>query len=97
MFCRCSWVILLRQEYGAVVEQVRIRIVSIDEQDFRNVSAPWPALDMDDDVERLGDVCLDRPVRKVNAALQNTTREARETLLGGICVDRAWRSGVSGV
>jgi hypothetical protein len=81
--------VLLCKKHCAVVEQIRIRIVSIDQQDFGNVSASWPALDVDYDIERIRDVCLNRPVRKVNAALQNTTGETRETLLGGICVDRA--------
>jgi hypothetical protein len=44
-------VIVLGQEHRAVVEQVRIRIVSVDEEYFGNVSPSRPALDMDDNVE----------------------------------------------
>jgi hypothetical protein len=62
-------VILLCQENCAVVEEIRIRVVTVDQQDFRNVSASWPAFDVDYDIERIRDVCLNRPVRKVNAAL----------------------------
>ena len=50
--------IQLGQEHCAVVEKVRIRVVSVDKENFRNVSAPRPALDMDNDVEGIGDVCL---------------------------------------
>ena len=84
---RCSWVILLGKEHGAVVEQVRIRVVAVDEENFGNVSAARPALDMDDDVERIGDVRLDGSERYLDAALQNTTGEARETLLRGTCMN----------
>jgi hypothetical protein len=44
-------VVLLGQEHCAVVEQVRIRVVSVDEENFGNVSASRPALDLDDNVE----------------------------------------------
>jgi hypothetical protein len=50
--------VLLGQVNGTVVEQVRIRVISVDQENLGNVSAAWPALDMDDDVERIGDVCL---------------------------------------
>jgi hypothetical protein len=90
-------VILFRQVHRTVIEQVRIRVVSVDEQNFGNVSASRPAFDMDYEVERIGYVRLDRSVRQLHAALQNTTREARETLLRGICVDGAETPGVTGV
>ena len=68
--------ILLGQEYGVVIEQVRVRVVSVDEQDFGNVSASRTALDVDDDIERIGDVCLDGSIREFDAALQNAARES---------------------
>jgi hypothetical protein len=48
-------------------------------------------------MERIGDVSLDGSVRKFDTALQDTTRETRETLLRGICVDSRERAGVSRV
>src|SRR5580704_12875716 len=97
MLCRYSWVILLGQEHRAIVEQVGIRVVSVDKENFGNISAPRPTFDLDDDIERIGDVSLDGSVRKFDTALQDTTRETRETLLRGICVDRRERAGVSRV
>src|SRR5258707_13677118 len=52
---------------------------------------------MDDDVKRIRDIRLDRSVRRLHGALQNPTGEARETLLCGICVNRAQTPGVTGV
>jgi hypothetical protein len=50
--------IVLGQEHGATIEQVRVRVVSVDQKDFGNVSAPRPALDMNDNVERVSDIGL---------------------------------------
>src|SRR5229473_8440652 len=97
MQCRCSCVILLRQEHHAVVEQVRIRVVSVDQEDFGNVSASRPALDVDDDIEGIGDVGLDGPIGELHAALQNTACEACEALLRGVRMDGGQRAGVPGV
>src|SRR5690242_10151238 len=97
MRCLCSCVLLLRQEHGAVVEQVGIGVVSVDEENFGNVSASRSALEMDNDIERIGDVGFNRAIGEVHAALQNATGEPRQPLLSRVCVNRAKRSGVSGV
>src|SRR6266853_6089996 len=97
MQCRCSCEILLGQEDRAVVEKVRVRVVSVDQENFVNVSASRPALDVDDDIERIGDVGLDGPIREVHATLQNTTGEACEALLCGVRMDGGQRAGVPGV
>jgi hypothetical protein len=68
-------VILLGQEHRAVVEQVCIRVVAVDEQDFGNVSAPRAALDMDDDIEGIRDVCLNSSKAKVRPATTMATSE----------------------
>src|ERR1700732_323186 len=94
---RCSRVVLLGQEDCAVVEQVRIRVVTVDEENLGNVSASRAAFDLDDDIEGISDVCLDCPIREVHAALQNTTGEAGETLLRGVGMDGGQGSGVPGV
>ena len=62
MQCRCSRVILLGQEHRAVVEQVGIRVVSVDQENFGNISASRPALDMDDHVQGVGAFILPHDV-----------------------------------
>lgn len=79
--------VLLGHEYRAIVEQVRVGVVSVDKEDSGNVSATRPTLDLNDDIERIGDVGLDRPIRELDPTLQHTTCEAREALLRGVCVD----------
>jgi hypothetical protein len=59
--------ILLSQKHGAVVEQVRVRLVSVDQQDFGNVPSAWPSFEVDDDIEGIGNVRLDGPIREVYA------------------------------
>ena len=86
--------ILLGQEHGATIEQVRVRVVSVDQKDFGNVSAPRPALDMNDNVERVSDIGLNGSIRKFNATLQNATGKACEALLRGIRMDRGQRARV---
>src|SRR5258708_2965147 len=97
MCWRCSRGILLGQEHGAAVEQVRSRGVSIDQENFGNVSVSWSALDKDNDIERIGDVGLNRAIREVHTALQNAGCEPREALLSGICMDGRQRPRVPGV
>jgi hypothetical protein len=52
-------VVLLGEEHGAVAEQVRVGVVTVDQENFGNVSAARPAFDMNDDIERIRDVRLD--------------------------------------
>ena len=87
MQCQCSRVILLGQEHRAGVEEVRIRVVSVDQEDFGNVSASRPAFDMYHHVQGIGDVRLYRAVRQFDPALQDAAREPREPLLRGVRVD----------
>jgi hypothetical protein len=68
-------VILLGEEHGTVIEEVRIRVVAVDKQDFGNVSASRAALDMDDDIERIRNVCLNCPKAKVRPATTMATSE----------------------
>ena len=89
--------ILFGQEHRAIVEQVCLRIVSVDQENFGNVPASRPALDMDDDVERISDVGLDGAIGEVHAALQNTTCEPCEALLRGVRMDGGQCAGVTGV
>src|ERR1700738_1453674 len=92
---RCSWGFLRSGIYSAKVEQVGVGIVAVDFEDFGNESSPRPAFDLDDDVQRIADIALDRAVRELDAALQNTTRKASEALLRGTRMDGGKRTGVA--
>ena len=45
---------------GAEVEKIGLRIVAVDLEDFGNESPAGPSLYVDDDVEGIGDICLNR-------------------------------------
>jgi len=62
-------------------KKVGVRIVAIDFEDFGDEPPSRSSFDVDDDVEGIGDVCLDRSVRQFNSTLEHTTRESRESLL----------------
>jgi hypothetical protein len=56
--------VLLRSEvHGTEVEEVGVRVVAVDLKDFRNEATTGSSLDVDDDIERIGDVCFDGTVR----------------------------------
>jgi hypothetical protein len=90
-----SYVLLGSDIDGGEIEKVCVGIVAVDFKDFGNESSPGPALDLNDNVQRIADVGLDGAVRELDAALQNTTREASETLLGGTRVNGRKRTGVA--
>ena len=75
--------VLLGKEHGAVVEQVRIRVVAVDKENFGNILSARPTLDMDDDVERIGNVCLDGLKGNSTPLCRNATSETGEALLRG--------------
>jgi hypothetical protein len=47
---------------GAEVEKIGVRIVAVDLEDFGNELPAGPSLYVDDDVEGIGDICLNRTV-----------------------------------
>ena len=61
---------------------VALGIESSDFKNLRNVSSSWAAFELDDDVERIADVGLDRFIGQVNSALEEATGETREALPG---------------
>ena len=61
--------LLWRDIDGAEIEEVRVRVVTIDFEDFGNESPARPSFDMNHDVERIADVGLDGAVRQLNPAL----------------------------
>jgi hypothetical protein len=54
---------------GAEVEKIGVGIVAVDFENFRDESSARPSLYVDDDVERIGDVRLNRTVGQLNPAL----------------------------
>jgi hypothetical protein len=66
----------LRRKDGREIVAVQVGVVTANLQDFRNESSSWPAFELDDDVERVPDVCLDSAIRQFNTALQNAARES---------------------
>jgi hypothetical protein len=54
---------------GTEIEKIGIRAVAVDFEDFGDESPARPSLDVNDDVERIGDVCLNRTARQFNPAL----------------------------
>ena len=57
-------------------------VVTANFENFGNESLPWPTLQLDKDVQRIGDIALDRAIRQLNSALENTTSKTR-----GVCCD----------
>jgi len=43
---------------GTEIEEIGVRIVAVDFEDFRDESATRPSFNVDDDIERVTDVCL---------------------------------------
>jgi hypothetical protein len=59
----------------------------LDLKDLREKSAPWPALDLDDDIERIGDVALDSEIRNFDTALQYARHDSGNPLWSRIRMD----------
>ena len=54
---------------GAEIEEIGIRVVTVDFEDFGDESAARPSFDVDDDVQRVTDVCFNGAVGQFHAAL----------------------------
>src|SRR6266404_151812 len=92
-----SWMLLWRDIDSAEIKEVRVRVVAVDFEDFRNKPAARPSFDVNHDVERIADVCLDGTVRQFHAALENAARESCQSLLRGTGMNRGQRAGAAGV
>src|ERR1700723_886602 len=93
----CSFVILLGLEDSPVVEQIRVRVVAVDQEDLGDIPSSGATLDLDDDVEGVGDVRLDCAVGQLDPALQNAARKPRKSLLRRISMNRGQCAGMSRV
>ena len=68
-------------DYAKVV-LVQIGIVAIDFDHLRNKAPPWSPFELHDHVQRIPDVGLNSTIGQVNSALEDTTGESCEALLG---------------
>jgi hypothetical protein len=68
-------------EDGAVIEQVCIGVVSVNEKDFGNVSASRPPLDLYDHIERVSDVRFNRAKAKVSPETTMATSESPRAMV----------------
>lgn len=57
---------------------VLLRPVARDFEDLGDKPASWPAFELDDQIQRVGNVGLDGPVWQLDATLKNAAREARK-------------------
>ena len=67
-------------ENKAVVVFIPVGVVAVEFHDFGNETSPRPPLQVHDDVYGVTDVCLDRAIRQIHAALQHATRESSKAL-----------------
>jgi len=72
----------------------------IESGDFNNFGNPAPAagaLDVDDDLDRVGDLALERSVGDFEAGLQDATAEPGDCLPRRVGVNRGQAPGMAGV
>ena len=74
-----------------------IGIVAIDFNNFGDIAVSGSALDVDHDIERVGDIRLDGAVRQFNSALKDTARKPRKSLPRRVRMDRGERSRMAGI
>ena len=74
-------------ENEAVVVFIPVGVVAVDFHDFRNEAPSRPPLQVHNDVYGVADVCLDRAIRQIHAALQHAARESSKALPCGSGMD----------
>ena len=70
-------------ENEAALVFIPVGVVAVDFHDFGNEAPSGPPLQMHNDVYGVADVCLDRAIRQVDAALEDATGESSKALLCG--------------
>ena len=91
---RDSLLPLFRVDDG-IVEEIGIRVIPVEFENLRDEPSSWPALDVNQYFERIACIGLYGFIRKLDATLQNTTREPRKSLFRGIRMDRGKGSRVT--
>lgn len=71
-------------------------VVATNVENFRHEALPWPALQLDEDVQGIGDIALGRATGQFDSALQNAACEPRKGFCSGACVSRRERPRVTG-
>ena len=71
---------------------VGVGVVSDDLQNLGDESRSGSPFDVDEQVERVGDVAFDRSIRQFDIALQDATGEAVDGLQSGVGMNRRERS-----
>lgn len=59
------------------VDAISLGAVAVDFEDFGDESLPWPMIQLDKEIQRIGDIALDGAIGEFDPALQNAAREAR--------------------
>src|SRR5215475_14250064 len=84
-------------EYGFELIGIVSRGEALDGKDLVDVAAGVATLDMNEQMNRVGDIGFDRPVRQLNSALQDTIGKPRKRLGGGIGVNGGKTAAVAGI
>jgi hypothetical protein len=84
-------------ENEAVVVFIPVWIVTMDFHDFGYEPPAGAAFQVHDDVYGVTDVCLDRAIRQIHAALQYAARESSKTLARGSGMDGRKAPGMPGI
>ena len=79
------------------IERSPRRVRNAEFEDFGDKALSGTPLQVNENVQRIGNIGLDCDARQVHSALQDATRETREALLRRIRVNRGQSTGVTGV
>src|ERR1700756_890358 len=80
-----------------VVVLVPVGVVAVDLDDLGHEAPAGPPLEVNDDVHRVPDICLDGAVRNFDTALENATRESSQSLTRARRVNGRKAAGVAGI
>lgn len=76
-----------RCEDRTKVITVGFRVIAAKFENFGDESLSWPALQLDEDVQGIGDVAFDRAIRQFDPALKNAACKPRKGLGCRACVN----------
>ena len=78
---KCRSCRLLSDINRAEIEGIRVRVVAVDFEDFGDESAAGPSFDVDDDIERVADVCFNRANANVRPDTTIATSESPRAMV----------------
>src|SRR5258708_27846716 len=88
MSIRCKQ-ILVRRIYLFKIISISFCVVPANLKHLGDKAYTWSALDLNDDIQRIRNVCLNGAVRHLYAALQHASCEPRNALGGNVCMYRS--------